>query len=55
MFDREQAHTLNPFTRFGFALLMGIGAGAGIGTRAGNSVVGVAIGVAVFLIFSLEL
>ncbi len=55
MFENQPAQMLNQVNRVGFALLIGIGAGVGIGARAGNIVVSVAIGVAVFLIFSLEL
>ena len=41
--------------RFGFALLLGAGAGVGTGMRADSIVVGAAFGVAVFMIFGVEL
>jgi hypothetical protein len=41
--------------RLGFALFLGISAGVGTGMRADSVVVGIAFGVAVFLIFGVEL
>ena len=54
MFEERNLQTLKQINRVGFAFLVGIGAAAGMGIKTGHLGIGVAIGIAVFLIFGLE-
>ena len=53
--ERWRMRFLRHVDRLGFALFLGTSAGVGTGMRADSVVVGTAFGVAVFLIFGVEL
>jgi hypothetical protein len=54
-FESWRVQFLGHVDRLGFALLLGASAGVGTGLRADSVIVGAAFGVAVFLIFGVEL
>jgi hypothetical protein len=55
MFDRQRAKQIDRLGHVGFALLVGAGAGLATGLGTGGVGIGIVIGLAVFLIFGLEL
>ena len=54
MFEERKTQTLEQINRISFTFLIGIGAAAGMGIKTGHLSIGIAIGIAVFLIFGLE-
>jgi hypothetical protein len=53
MFEKRKTQTLEQVNRISFAFLVGNGAAAGMGIKTGHLGIGIATGIAVFLIFGL--
>jgi hypothetical protein len=55
MIGRQNSEQIDRLSRVGFALLVGTGAGLATAIATGGTGIGIAVGLAAFLVFGLEL